>query len=701
MSRNQPSSVSPVAEEALSRLKIAEDADIGDRISAQDDIEFSFGKQWPLAIENQRKLDNRPCLTINRTDTYVRNIVNSMRQQRPRIKVHPVADGADEGIAKVIEGLIRHIEVNSNADIAYDTAMDFQVRAGWGFWRVVADYISPDSFDQELYIQRIRNPFSVYIDPSSVAPDGSDMQWCVITDRMRREEFKKRYPKAQEQDFIAPGTGDTRADWSSKEEIGIAEYWRIEDRPERLFQLSSGRNVFESDAQGAKQVGDMVGDAIVIDVRDSMRRVVKWSKITRTQELESREWPGRYIPVFPIYGAEAIIDGKVVRYGAVRNARDPQRMYNYWRTSETEKVALATKAPWIGPAGFTEGHEEDWRAANSKNLAYLEYRPVQDETGQTLPPPSRVPPEQIPQATVQAAMGASEDLKAVFGMFDPSLGAEGNETSGVMVARRQQQADVTNFHFYDNFTHTARWCGVVLLDLIPHYYNRERTIRIIGEDGQAQSITINEQQAVDKVLNDLTVGRYDVVMDTGPGYDTKRQENADRMLELLRVIGPQIGPQIADMIVRQMDFPASSEIADRLEMCNPTAQITAQLPKDLDPKAKQALGQAMAQIQHLTQQLQQLQMEKQAKVFGVMEREQAVTQRTAMQEQHETHRLHLRELGEDERTHAQIAGRLEETRMKDATSLRETLIDAHTDLQVNHMRSLTKGEPNANRPTSQ
>ncbi len=708
MARQTNTSADPVVREALARLKIAEDADIGDREAALDDLEFSHGDQWPQAMMQARKLDNRPYLTINRTDTYVRNIVNSMRQQRPRIKVHPVADGADEVEAKIIEGLIRHIETSSNAELAYDTAMEAQVRMGWGFWRITAKWTDERSFDQDLHVERIRNPFSVYVDPSSVEPDGSDMTWCIITDRMRKDEFEALYPGKALTDFVPTGSGDTRADWSTKDEIGVAEYWRVVDVPEKLFQLSSGESVFESEAQGAKALGAMVGQAMVIDVRDSMKRKVKWSKISRTQVLESKDWPGRFIPVIPCYGAEVITDGKLVRFGAVRHAKDPQRMFNFWRTSECEIVALAPKSPWVGPAGFAEGFEDRWQSANTKNHSFLEYATVYGENGELLPPPQRQPPQQIPQASVQAAMGSAEDLKSVFGMFDPSLGAEGNETSGTMVRTRQNQADITNFHFYDNATRGIRWTGILLLDLIPHYYNRERTLRIIGEDGQPETVTLNEK-AADKVLHDMTVGRYDVVMDTGPGYDTKRMENADRMLELLKVMGTEIAPQISDLIVRQMDFPANDKIADRLAMANPLAQIDKQVPDDLDPKARELIGNLMAKLQEAQQQVQQLSMEKQAHVFGAQAKTQAEMQRDVQEhhlgmerlhaeEGHATHQLHIKELGADEREKMKIQARLQETAMKDHTSLQETLIDAHTNLAIAHKQAQTRGQPNANKP---
>ena len=701
MAKKPSSSASKVAEEARARLQLAIDAEGANRAAAVDDLKFAAGDQWPAEIKMQRMLDRRPCLTINKTDTFVRNVVNNMRQQRPRIKVHPVADGADQVTSDVIEGLIRHIEVSSNADQAYDTAADFQVRAGWGYVRVLADYVDETSWDQELKIERVRNPFSVYFDPSSITPDGSDAKWCIITGVIKLDEFERMYPGKKPQSFAMLGSGDG-AGYAQKDEIMVAEYFRVEEVPTKLLKLTNGKSYFEGDPElfGATKRGDFADANVVIDVRDSMKRKVKWSKLSATDELESRDWAGRYIPVVPVYGAELIEDGKVIRYGMVRQLKDPQKMYNFWRTQETEFVALAPKAPWLMAEGQDEGYEDEWDSANTKNYSRLKYKPTQDDAGNTLPPPMRQPPQAIPAASVNAAMAASEDLKAVAGMFDPSLGAPGQETSGVMVAKRQGQSDLSNYHFYDNLTRSIRWVGLLLLDLIPHYYNEQRVIRIIGVDGNPKSTEINKP-GVEKVLNDLTVGRYDVVMDTGPGYDTKRLEASETMIQMVSAM-PELAKIAGDMIVRQMDFPGANDLADRLAMANPLAQIDKEIPEDCPPDVRQMLSQAMGQVKQLQQQVQQLTQEKQAKVFGIQEREHAVTQRELQlsneREIAATHRLHIKEEGDTKRELIRAHTQVHDTTTKNHTSLQETLIDAHTDMAIAHRQALAKAHETAQRP---
>ena len=679
-----------VAEEARARLQLVVDAETGNRASAMDDVKFAAGDQWPIEIKMQRQLDRRPCLTINKTDTFCRSVVNNMRQQRPRMRVHPVGDGADVPVAEVLQGLLLHIEVTSNADAAYDTAADSQVRMGWGYWRIRAKYQDETSFTQDLHIERIRNTFSVFFDPGSVAPDGSDAEWVILVAPIKQTEFEIKYPGKKISDF--KGLGDDLMGYAKNDEVMLAEYFRIEHTAEKLYQMSNGKSAFLADMEPLEVLH--AKGIEVVDSRDSMRRVVKWSLLSGLEELEKRDCAGRYLPVIPVYGAEVVEGGKCIRYGMVRNLKDPQKMYNFWRTQETEFVALAPKAPWLMAEGQDEGREEEWNNANVRNYSSLKYKIVHDENGTPMPPPQRLSPQQVPAASVNAAMAASEDLKAVAGMFDPALGAGGNETSGQMVSKRQQQSDLSNFHFYDNLTRSIRWTGIVLLDLIPYYYDTKRTIRIIGEDGNPEATKINEQ-AADKILNDLTVGQYDIVMDTGPGYDSKREQASDMMINIMKTV-PEVGKIAGDLIVRQMDFPGANALADRLAMSNPMAQIDKEMPDNLDPKVKQMLSQAMGQVKHLQGQLDELNKEKMASVFGVQEREQAITQREMLVQREETQRLHLREIGEHERAEMRGKFELENTDRRNETSLHETLIDATTNLQIDRKKAMQRGAPNNN-----
>ncbi|CAB4134019.1 Phage P22-like portal protein [uncultured Caudovirales phage] len=584
--------------DAIKFWRLVNDADSNNRAEALNDIKFAAGDQWPVEIQNSRNLESRPCLTINKIDAYIRQVTNQQRMQRPRIKVHPVNNLADYKIAQIIEGITRHIEVNSNADTAYDTAFDYAVRMGWGYWRINTKYVSEDSFDQEIFIDTIDNPFTVYFDPNSILPDGSDAERCLITTVMDKKVFREYYPDADDgANFQQRSTGDDTSAWITKEDIRVAEYFYVERERAKLYLLSDGTSGFaDSDNFFARVEASSL---TVVDERDSFRKVVKWMKCTSLEILEEKTMAGKYIPVVPCYGAQVIIDDKRKKYGLVRFAKDPQRMYNFWRTSMTESVALAPKAKWLLAEGQDEGHENEWAMANIKSTPILRYK-QKDIEGVPAPIPTRLQPEPPPTGIMEAAGAISADLQMVLGVLDPNQLPSGN-ISGKALQGQQNQVDLSNFHYYDNLTRSIRHTGKIILDLIPKIYDTQRVMRIIGSDGQPDMTTINEQNEIGEVLNDVTVGEYDVVMDTGPGFQTKRQQAVESMMPLMTG-NPELFNVAGDLVFRNMDFPGADVIADRLAAMNPLANIDEK--SEIPPQVQMQLAQSKQMIEQLQQQLQ-------------------------------------------------------------------------------------------------
>jgi hypothetical protein len=592
--------------EAIEFLRQAAEADTTNRAEALDDVKFAAGDQWPVEIQNSRNLEARPCLTINKIDAYVRQITNQQRQQRPRIKCQGMNNETDAKMAKTITGICRHVEVNSNADHAYDTAYDFAVRMGWGYWRITTDYVRPDSFDQEIYIKPIENPFTVYFDPNSTAPDGSDAEKCLITVVMAKENFRKMYPGADDGgSFSARGTGDSNSEWVTKHDIRIAEYFYTRMELAELVLLSDGTTAYENELP-AMEVMEVAG-IYEVSRRRSFKKSIKWCKVTAMEVLEEGTWAGKYIPVVPTYGQQCVVDNKRKKFGLVRMAKDPQRMYNFWQTSMTESVALAPKAKWIMAEGQDENHEQEWASANNTSYAYLRYKQT-DINGTPAPPPIRQVPEQPPAAIMAASQSITQDLQAVVGIFDPNQLPQGN-ISGKALQGQQGQIDMTNFHYYDNLTRSIAHTGRIILDLIPKIYSAERVMRIIGDDGKPELMTINQkgvdENGVETILNNVTIGEYDVVMETGPGYNTKRQEAVDSMMTLLAA-DPNLMQQAGDLIFRNMDFPGADIIADRLASVNPLAQIDDKSP--VPPQVQMQLANNQKQMQAMAQQIEQLAM---------------------------------------------------------------------------------------------
>jgi len=615
-------------QEAIDFLKFSNEADTENRQKGLDDLKFSSGDQWPIEVQNSRHLEARPCLTINKLDAYVRQIVNQMRQSRPRMRAHSMNSEANAKVADVITGIFKHIEVNSDADTAYDTAGEYAVRIGWGYWRVITDYVREDSFDQEIYIRPIDNPFSVYFDPNSIQPDGSDAEKVLITTLMSKDDFKIQYPGADDGgDFNQRGTGDFDPDWVQKEDIRVAEYFYVERKKTKLLLLSDGTKVYKDEAPSPEILA--AAGIMVVGERETMRKQIKWCKLTGLEILEERDWSGRYIPVVPVYGQQLTVEDKRKKYGLVRNAKDAQRMYNYWQTSLTESIALAPKAKWLLAEGQDEGHENEWAQANIKSMPVLRYKQT-DINGKEAPAPQRLQPEPPPAGVIAAAMSIDKDLQSVVGIFDPSQLPQGN-MSGKAIRGQQMQQDMTNFHYYDNLVRSMKHTGRIILDLIPKIYDRERVLRIIGYDGKPEMVTLNQrtqdEMGVEKVLNDVTVGEYDVYMDTGPGYQSKRQEAVEAMMPMIST-NQELFNLAGDLVFRNMDFPGAEVIADRLAANNPLAQIDEK--SEIPPQIQMQLMQAQKQIADMQQMIAAMELEKQYRSDVEMVRQEGETKRKLM-----------------------------------------------------------------------
>lgn len=589
------------------------------RTEELDDLEVLAGNHWPPEVKRQRELDNRPCLTVNKLPTFLHQVTNDQRQNVPGIKVSPVGNGANDETAKIIQGMTRHIEYASNADVAYDTAVNSAAAIGEGYFRIITRYCRPDSFDQEIAFQRFRNTFQVYFDPTSEEPDGCDAKRCMISGKVPRKDFEREYPDAEAttQGFQL-GIGDkSNKDWLGQDFVRVAEYYQIEETPATVVLLSNGESGFEDDLL------ELPAGVTIKKRRKGSRPRTMLYKLTAVDVLEHTEIKCRWIPVFPVYGDELDLDGKVIRSGIIRHAKDPSKMYDYWMTNATEEVAMRTKTPYIGAEGQFEGHEDDWDVANVRNFGYLEYKPV-DLNGNLAPPPQRQPMADVPVGQIQMAMHANDNIKATTGLFDSSLGNRGNATSGKQEVAQQRQGDLANFHYSDNLNRTVRHVGRCIIDMIPHYYDTHRVVQIMAEDNSVSSAEINKPNdappkvdssepaaAVAKVLNDVTVGEYAVTVRAGPSYDTLRQEASDSMIEMGGK-WPKLMDVAGDKVIRAMDWPGAGEIADRVKKTIPAQLLEGEddggdaPPMVQTPRGPIPLEQAAQMLQEMDQQIQQM-----------------------------------------------------------------------------------------------
>lgn len=605
---------------ARSRLNQAISALSESREDEIDDLKFYAGSpdnqwQWPAdvlatrgAVQGQT-INARPTLTINKLPQHVHQVTNDQRQNRPSGRVIPADDKGDPEVAEIYNGMVRHIQYISDADVAYDTACENQVAYGEGYIRVLTEYCDENTFDQDIKIGRVRNSFSVYMDPLIQDPCGSDAKWCFITEDIPKADYERMYPDAAPiTTLMSLGVGDQSiSQWLNDDTVRIAEYFYIEYTRKTLNLYPGNLTAIENTPEDRMLKAQFIKP---LKSRETEIKKVKWCKINGYEILEESDWAGKFIPVVRVVGNEFEVDGRLYVSGLVRNAKDAQRMYNYWVSQEAEMLALAPKAPFIGYGGQFEGYETQWKTANTQNWPYLEVNPdVTDGQGNMLPLPARAQPPMASSGLLQAKAGASEDIKSSTGQYNASLGMGSNERSGKAILARQKEGDVGTYHYVDNLARAVRYVTRQLVDLIPKIYDTERIARIVGEDGEVDNVKINPMQPepvkkivdqtgalIEKIYNP-SVGKYDVVVTTGPGYATKRQEALEAMAQLLQG-NPQLWAVAGDLFVKNMDWPGAQEMAKRFE-------------KTIDPKVLSddndpALSAAKQQIEAMNAELQQL-----------------------------------------------------------------------------------------------
>lgn len=629
---NYPESVSKADQKILERIRkrrdLAYESEKERREKQLADLLFcDLDNQWPDEEKAKRKAQGRPCLTIDRTTPFIDQLVNEERQNRPSATVNPINDGADKDTAEILQGYFRHVELNSNADFAYDRASESQKRCGFGFMRLITDYVDNDSFDQDIKVVSVPNPFMFYLDSASTEPDGSDAEWGFGEEDFDQDDFKEKYPKAS---IGTAGTaewtsiGDDAPGWVGQkgETFRVVEYYEIQKTPYTLCQLEGGNTVDKAKLKkGDKVAKDSDGNP---KERASNKIKIKWFKVCANEILERGDVPGRYIPIVPVYGKELIVNGKRDYRGVVRSMKDVQRMVNVWKSAQTETIGLAPRAPWVVAIGALPEGDKTWSTANTTNYSALFYQAF-DSEGRQMPQPTRNIQEPAIQAITVALKDTEEDMKAVTGMYDPSRGlADSSNQSGVAIKSLQNQGMTANFHYLDNFNRSLRHFWRIALYMVPEVVDAKRLLRIVGIDGKQSLVHVNTSQPVKdprtgiEKIYDLTAGKYDVSIVAGPSFQSKRQENVAQLINLAK-IAPAVAQNGLDILVRQMDFPAADELADRVTP--PQFKKPDEGGAPISPQVQQQMQQAQEMVQALTQkvhdltdQLETKQLENQAKI---------------------------------------------------------------------------------------
>lgn len=590
-----------VLAQALARFQQASDAESDQRLDQHAALRFRAGEHWPphLLASRSQPGRERPCLVINRQETYIDQVVNGYRRSPLGLRVRPKAGGATKAVADILEGKCRDIEQDSEADIAFTAALDQATGQGLGYFRLTLDYEDDYSFQQCPRITAIHNRFSVYADPAAVHPAGLDFEWFFVIEEWDKGRFLATYDVRPE-DLLA-WCGPEDQIWHKRDTVQVGEYYYRVWTPETLVQCPDGTVLLAKDL-------DAVDPAW--PTRETRLPTVYGVTLCGHAILSKTRWPGRYVPLIRVEGKRLDLDGTTQRRGMTQMSMDAQMAYDFGRSAMVEAINLAPKAPYLAYAEQLAGYEYLWEQANDAQLPYLLMKTATDRHGNLLPPPRREVAEPAIQAITQAVMLAADDMKATLGMYDAAVGAAGNEVSGAAINARKIEGDQTNFTYPANLAWSIRALGVQLLDLLPKLYRGPTSLRQVSPDGTVKTTPVNQpyrdaqgqmQQHV------LAQGSYEVVIDSGPAYATQREMAAEKLGQL-GAAAPDLVPYFADLWTGSLDIPHAEDIAARLKTAVPPQALEA--TKDLDPENRVAalqnqLAQTAQQLQQMAQQLQQ------------------------------------------------------------------------------------------------
>lgn len=611
-----------VVEEAKERYDLAKDAYAQSRAQSIEDTRFAMGDsdngwQWPDDIRDARVASQKVCLTVNITAQHCNQTINNMRQNRPAGRVVPGDGAADKKTADILGGIIRKIQAYSNSDDAHDIGAEHCIYGGIGHWRVLVDYESETSFNQIIWIKSIPNPLLVYVDPFAVEPDKSDAEWGFVFEDISKEQCERDYPDIDPASWIEDAQG-----WVTKDSIRIAEYFYCTYKDDTALLLIDESTKLKSDF--SKSEYDMLkSQGAIIKERPTQKKAWKWCKLVGGQDepVEEKDWLGSYLPIITVIGKELNIDGQIIRKGMVRDLKDPARMVNFSYSEAIQTVALQNKIPYIAAAEAIEGYEQEWSKANIANASYLPFNAF-DDNNNPLPVPHRQEPAVMPAAQVQMLQLSTEQMRAASGQQNANFGIKSEAASGVGIQRLKAQGEIATFHFPDNQLRGLRYEMKVLIDLIQKYYDTKRVMMMMGLDGKEEAVTLDPdmpkpyheqytQEDVQKIFNP-NIGLYNVAIDTGPSYQTQRQEAADAMIDLSGK-NPQLMQVAGDIIVRTLGFPMSDELADRLQKTLPPGLQDNKGAPPIPPEIQQKLQQDQQTIQQMDHTIQQMSSELESK----------------------------------------------------------------------------------------
>jgi hypothetical protein len=580
--------------EAMANFDLAVTAYTPARTQAREDLKFVAGKQADTATDGDPY-----ALQVNLLNPFLRQITAEIRTANPAVRV-VAQDDEDVDTAEIRGGLIRAIEQDSNSEYVYQNAVWYAAASGEGYFFIDTEYVADDSFDQNLLLKACPNPEMVFIDPSHTEPTGKDCEWGFVIKDIPTAAYRRQFPKSELNERLGTTSWSRLTlpkQWLTENTVRVAQYWVKQYTQKKLWLVQNPQTLeqYTMDTRPGDDVVLLRKEPRIVQVAE-----VKGYTINGIEVLEKIDWPGTRIPIFKVPGDTFYIGGEKTQFGAVRQAIDCQRQYNYAVSRQTEMVDMAPKSPWIITTKQLGNNAEKWANSNRIGYGYLDYN---NEQGAQAPYKAAGINQSDFGAVVQSREQAYEDMKRVFGLNDASMGSVSKGAmSGVAIDSQVEQGSRSTYQYFDNLLLAIKECGRELNDLFPYFYDTDRLVRIVKPTNEDQVVAINSMSN-DKRY-DLTKGNFAISVTTGPAYASKRQEAYTALSGIMNAL-PQAGAVIGDLVASQVDSPVAKLAAARIKATIPP-EILAATEENGDLAPREQLQAAKAQVAQLSQQTKQM-----------------------------------------------------------------------------------------------
>jgi|TARA_B110000967_G_C18887069_1_gene564703 hypothetical protein len=573
--------------------------------------EYYRGDQWDPDDQAALESEGRPALTINTILPTVNTILGEQSTRRADIQFKP-RRGGDQDVAHTLTKLYLQISDNNKLDwVEQQVFSDGLIMDGRGFFDVRMDF--SDHVEGEVRITA-KDPLDILIDPD--AKDSDPKTWNEVFESkwMTLDEIEELYGKDKSDRllFVAENGmsfgpdsveyqetrfGDTASndDYFGAGVPGDEEYrnvkaLRVIERQHK--KISRVQCFVDPDTGDQRQAPDEWSDAknkkfakqYNLSLISKVIRKIRWT-VTCDQIVLHDDWsPYNQFTVIPFF----CYFRRGRPFGVVRNLLSPQEQLNKIASQELHIVNTTANSGWMVEAGSLVGMTaDDLEEHGAETGLVLEY-------ARGTNPPQKIQPNQIPTGLDRIAMKAAANIKTISGVNDSMLGTDSAEVSGIAIQAKQNRGAIMIQVPLDNLRKSRQYLAESILNLIQTFYTEQRVIQVTNEADPLkprEEMIINQETPEGRIINDLTLGEYDVIVATAPARDSFDEIQFAEAINLR-----QAGVVIPDdAIIEYSHLARKGELAKRIR------QMTGQEP----PTPEQQ--EAQAQQQQI--QMQQLQLE--------------------------------------------------------------------------------------------